>query len=97
MTYEATIFFLLMQHSADVREQQLTTEEWAQRWLELSVMPSFTSQPNNINLGAKKDDLPGKQLSLHDYLSSPKVAVFNQVRSAHSFTPHYSYFICPKS
>ena len=59
----------------------MTMEAWAERWLELSIMPVFSSRSADLpdsNPGASKG-LGGK-LSVHRFLSSPKVVVFNQVR-----------------
>ena len=43
-------------------------------------MPSFVSQTGSSALSGKFDDVDAK-VSVHDYLSSPKVVVFNQVRA----------------
>ena len=83
-----------MQHTADAREQQSATEEWAQRWLELSIMPSFISQTDSPTLDGK-DGSVRKQQSMHEYLSSPKVVVFNQVKSVTITFLHSTFLIHP--
>ena len=61
-------------------------EEWAQRWLELSIMPVFPAQNgqespvSSIAADIATDQTrTGRHVSVRDYLSSPKVVVFNQV------------------
>ena len=55
-------------------------EAWAERWLELSVIPNFKDLSEEAAREAATAAAGAqKQVSVRAYLSSPKVAVFNQV------------------
>ena len=78
------------QHSINAREERSTMEDWAQRWLELSIMPCFAPHAEEDSgkegtaegpavAAAGQPGAGGQQLSVRAYLSSPQVVVFNQV------------------
>lgn len=90
-----------------MQEEVSALEDWAERWLELSVMPLFRCQQTYTPLHtstaphaggggagsqgtgsvgvAAAGELPA--VSVSSYLSSPKVAVFNQVGHAAGDVP----------
>ncbi len=69
---------ILQQSSVDAKEEQMAMEDWAQRWLEMAILPGFARQSaSSPSSPSTAED--GGSVSVRDYLSSPKVALFNQV------------------